>query len=71
MIYINEDNDSNDQTMLEELSHYITGASDNTGPFQSFAFQISVVFANKMDEVKSQLTQSIMSNKLVKLGELV
>ena len=54
-VYINEDNSDSEQTMLEELTHYITGASDNTRPFQTFAFQISVVLANKLDETKRKL----------------
>lgn len=41
VVYINVDNDSDESTMLEELAHYITGASDNSRDFQDFAFHVA------------------------------
>lgn len=35
------------QTMLEELTHYITGASDNSRDFQDFAFRTAIALYRK------------------------
>lgn len=40
-IYINVDCEGSESTMLEELAHYLTGASDGTRDFQTFAFDIA------------------------------
>ena len=37
-IYVNIENDTESQTILEECAHYITGATDNSRDFQDFAF---------------------------------
>ena len=41
VIYINVDNENSLSTMLEELSHYLTGAGDCSRDFQTFAFDIA------------------------------
>lgn len=43
-IYINEDNLTSKQTILEELAHYITGSTDNSRDFQDFAFALAAAF---------------------------
>jgi len=40
-VFMNVDYDGNDQTMLEELSHHITGATDNSRDFQDYAFRLA------------------------------
>ena len=46
-IFINKDFQENRQTYLEEIAHYVTGASDGTREFQEFSFQ----FATRMAEI--------------------
>jgi len=41
-VYINVDDSSNFNTILHELSHYITGADDFCSDFQEFAFNVAV-----------------------------
>lgn len=40
-VYINTQSETNEQVMLEELAHYITGANDNARDFQDFAFMLA------------------------------
>jgi len=40
-VFMNVEYDGNDQTMLEELSHHITGATDNSRDFQDYAFRLA------------------------------
>jgi len=44
-IYINVDNDTDSQTMLEELAHYVTGSTDNSRDFQDYAFKAATRIA--------------------------
>lgn len=44
-VYLNLDYDTNEQAALEELSHYITGAEDETRDFQDFAFKLATRLA--------------------------
>jgi hypothetical protein len=44
-VYLNLDYDTNEQTALEELAHYITGAEDETRDFQDFAFKVATRMA--------------------------
>ena len=46
-VFMNICDDSNTQTMLEECSHYVTGAEDNSRIFQEFAFNV----ANRMAKI--------------------
>jgi hypothetical protein len=46
-VYLNLDYDTNEQTALEELSHYITGAEDETRDFQDFAFKAATRLAKR------------------------
>jgi len=41
VVYMNVENDGGRQTMLEELSHYVTQANDMTREFQDYAFNVS------------------------------
>jgi hypothetical protein len=45
VVFLNLDFDTNEQTALEELSHYITGAKDETRDFQDFAFKLATRLA--------------------------
>jgi hypothetical protein len=40
-VFINTESPTNKQTILEELAHYITGATDNSRDFQDFAFKVA------------------------------
>lgn len=44
-VFLNLEHDASEQTALEELSHYITGAQDETRDFQDFAFKLAVRLA--------------------------
>lgn len=44
-VYLNIDYDGNDQTALEELAHYITGAKDESRDLQDFAFKAAARLA--------------------------
>ena len=46
-VYLNLDYDTNEQTALEELAHYITGAEDETRDFQDFAFKAATRLAKR------------------------
>uniref|UniRef100_A0A6M3LNC1 Uncharacterized protein n=1 Tax=viral metagenome TaxID=1070528 RepID=A0A6M3LNC1_9ZZZZ len=46
-VYLNIEEDTNKQTMLEELAHYITGSTDMSRDFQEFAF----LFGKRMAEI--------------------
>ena len=45
-VCINEDNQQNAQTYLEEFAHHITGSTDFSRDFQDFAFRIAAKFMN-------------------------
>lgn len=47
-VYINSQAINSEQTLLEEFSHYITGASDNSRDFQDFAFLVATKACLKM-----------------------
>jgi hypothetical protein len=40
-IYISTEDESNPQTMLEEIAHYVTGATDQSRDFQDYAFRMT------------------------------
>lgn len=46
-VYLNLDYDTNEQTALEELAHYITGAEDETRDFQDYAFRLATRLAKR------------------------
>lgn len=46
-VYINVDSEHCEQTMLEELAHYITGSTDMSRDFQEFAFKFATRMAKK------------------------
>jgi hypothetical protein len=43
-VFIHEDYLTNKQTILEELAHHITGATDNSRDFQDYAFKVASYF---------------------------
>jgi glycyl-tRNA synthetase (class II) len=43
-INIHKDYIRSNQTILEELAHYITGATDNSRDFQDYAFKLATAF---------------------------
>lgn len=47
IVFLNLDYDTNEQTALEELAHYITGAEDETRDFQDFAFKLATRLAKR------------------------
>lgn len=44
-VFLNLDHDTNEQTAIEELAHYITEADDETRDFQDFAFKLATRLA--------------------------
>lgn len=44
-VFLNLDYDTSEQTALEELAHYITGAADETRDFQDYAFKLATRLA--------------------------
>ena len=46
VVYIHTDNPTDKKVILEELAHYITGASDCSRTFQDFAFRVGAALMN-------------------------
>ena len=47
-VYISKDYEKSDKCMLEELAHYITGATDDSRDFQDFAFNLATQACKKI-----------------------
>lgn len=47
VVYLNVDYDTHEQTAMEELAHYITGAGDETRDFQDYAFRLATRLAKR------------------------
>jgi len=56
-VYLHVNHVDNVQTVLEEISHYITGANDCSRDFQDFAFKIAAYFMSK--EQAQEVSSSI------------
>lgn len=46
-VFLNLDYDASEQTAMEELAHYVTGAKDETRDFQDFAFKLATRLAKR------------------------
>lgn len=46
-VFLNLDYDTSEQTAMEELAHYITGAVDETRDFQDYAFKLATRLAKR------------------------
>lgn len=52
-VWFNADEPVSLQTCLEELTHHITGANDETRDFQDFALRLAARLATKLEQTKS------------------